>query len=106
MRIWHPIPCSELDRQRLLGEHRELHCIYTVLTQGKKGYSRHPETLRWRGHLPALVARHNEQVEEMQARGWNHHSPLTAPRGSVEWPGTWEPLETMQAKLREKVGKG
>jgi len=60
----------------LLGEHRELHCIWVVLTEGKKGYSRHPETLRWRGRLKALYLRHEELVAEMERRGYRHKSPL------------------------------
>ena len=75
MRIWDIEP-RRLCRNHLLGEHRELHCIWVVLTQGKKGYSRHPETLRWRGRLKALYLRHAELVSEMERRGYNHKSPL------------------------------
>jgi hypothetical protein len=28
----------------LLGEHRELRAIWSVLVSGKKGYARHPKT--------------------------------------------------------------
>jgi hypothetical protein len=75
LRIWDLDP-SILCRKHLLGEHRELHAIWTVITQGKKGYSRHPETLRWKGRLTALYSRHNLLVREMEARGYNHRSPL------------------------------
>ena len=75
MRIWDIEP-RRLCRNHLLGEHRELHCIWVVLTQGKKGYSRHPETLRWRGRLKALFLRHTAQVTEMERRGYRHKSPL------------------------------
>jgi len=77
MRIW-DLPCKRLCRQHLLGEHRELHAIWSVLTSHKKGYARHPETLRWQGRLRALYARHQAQVIEMRRRGYNHHSPLNA----------------------------
>jgi hypothetical protein len=60
----------------LLGEHRELHAIWSILTQKKKGYSRHPETQRWRGKLKALFLRHNDLVGEMTRRGYSHSSPL------------------------------
>ncbi len=43
MRIW-DIPASKLCTKHLLGEHRELHTIWNILTQNKSGYSRHPET--------------------------------------------------------------
>ena len=77
MRIW-DVPVSVLCRQHLLGEHRELHALWTILSQGKVGYSRHPETVRWNGKLAALYLRHAELVHEMIARGYRHHSPLDA----------------------------
>lgn len=77
MRIW-DIPPDKLCRNHLLGEHRELHAIWSVLTKRKKGYSRHPETLRWKGRLKALYARHEKLVKEMKKRGYMHHSPLKA----------------------------
>jgi hypothetical protein len=75
MRIWDIAP-RRLCRAHLLGEHRELHAIWSVLTQGKRGYSRHPETLRWKGKLRALYKRHEAQVAEMERRHYQHHSPL------------------------------
>jgi len=75
MRIW-DIPVEKLCRNHLLGEHRELHAMWSVITQNKKGYSKHPETIRWVGKLKALYLRHNEQVNEMKNRGYNHQSPL------------------------------
>lgn len=75
MRIW-DIPVENLCRNHLLGEHRELHAIWSVITQNKNGYSKHPETIRWVGKLNALYLRHDEQVNEMKHRGYNHQSPL------------------------------
>ena len=75
MRIW-DIPARMLCRQHLLGEHRELHGLWNILTLGKRGYSLHPETLRWVGKTAALYARHQELVMEMQRRGYQHNSPL------------------------------
>lgn len=75
MRIW-DLPPSQLCRKHLLGEHRELHALYTVITQHKKGYSQHPETKRWVGKLQALYNRHEALVQEMTARGYKHKSPL------------------------------
>ena len=76
----------DLCDRHLLGEHRELHAVWSILTTGKRGYARHPETLRWRGRLAALYARHDEQVQEMRRRGFQemrrrgfrHRSPLEA----------------------------
>jgi hypothetical protein len=45
MRVWDIHP-GFLNRQSLLGEHREIHAIHTIVSRQKKGYSRHPETLR------------------------------------------------------------
>lgn len=75
MRIW-DIPPKRLCRSHLLGEHRELHAVWSVLVNGKKGYARHPETLRWRGKLKALFNRHDALVREMAVRGYRHQSPL------------------------------
>jgi hypothetical protein len=75
MRIW-DLPPGALCRNHLLGEHRELHALWTILTTGKVGYARHPETLRWRGKLAALHARHEALVAEMTRRGYRHHTPL------------------------------
>ena len=75
MRIW-DIPVEQLCQKHLLGEHRELHAIWSILTNDKKGYSKHPETLRWKGKLKALYLRHEQQVKEMEKRGFKHKSPL------------------------------
>jgi hypothetical protein len=76
MRIWDQISPAVMCRQHLLGEHRELHGLFNIHHLGKRGYSRHPETVRWLGRLPALKQRHDDLVREMLKRGWNHASPL------------------------------
>lgn len=81
MRIW-DIPPKKLCRNHLLGEHRELHALWTVITEKKKGYSKHPETLRWVGKLHALYMRHENLVSEMINRGYLHASPLDKRRAS------------------------
>jgi hypothetical protein len=75
--VWDISP-ARLCRSHLLGEHRELHAIWSVLTKGRKGYSRHPETLRWKGRLRALYLRHARLVAEFRKRGYTHLSPLDA----------------------------
>ena len=75
MRIWDIDP-ADLCRNHLLGEHRELHGLWNILTQDLTGYRRHPETRRWEGKLAALFARHESLVAEMERRGFNHHSGL------------------------------
>jgi len=77
MRVWDIQP-KYLCRKHLLGEHRELHGLWNILTKhkGSGGYSRHPETLRWVGKQKALYFRHQELVEEFSRRGYSHNTPL------------------------------
>lgn len=75
MRIW-DIPVSELDDKHLMAEHYELHCIWSIIVNDKRGYSRHPETQRWRGKLSALYTRHELQVAEIFRRKFRHKSYL------------------------------
>lgn len=75
MRIWDVSP-TILCRQHLLAEHRELHAVWTVVTEGKSGYAKHPETKRWVGKLKALYKRHEFLVQEMERRGYKHRSFL------------------------------
>ena len=75
MRVWN-IEADVLCNSHLLGEHREIHAIWTILTENKKGYSHHPETLRWKGKLSALYNRHETIVAEMIKRSFSHKSAL------------------------------
>jgi hypothetical protein len=75
MRIW-DIPTEKLCRKHLLGEHSELHAIWSIIIQEKKGYFHHPEVSRWKGKLKALYMKHDEIVNEMKTRGYKHNSPL------------------------------
>jgi hypothetical protein len=77
MRVWDIAP-KYLCRKHLLGEHRELHGLWNILTKhgGKGGYSQHPETLRWVGKTRALYSRHQALVREMEKRGYTDRSPL------------------------------
>jgi hypothetical protein len=75
MRIWDISPGRLCDRH-LLAEHRELHAIWVIITAGREGYSRHPETMRWRGKLRALHLRHERLVKEFSHRVFEHRSPL------------------------------
>ena len=75
MRIWDISP-KYLCHKHLLAEHRELHAVWAILTEGKKGYRQHPETKRWVGKLKALYLRHEKLVLEFKRRGWNHQTPL------------------------------
>lgn len=79
MRIWDIRP-SKLCNKHLLGEHRELHGLWNIITihkdNPKVGYRHHPETLRWVNETGALYHRHELLVKELQIRNMKHHSPL------------------------------
>lgn len=75
IRIWDVSP-EILCRYHLLGEHRELHAVWSIITNNKKAYANHPEIMRWRGRLKALYIRHENLVNEMKGRGYKHHTPL------------------------------
>jgi hypothetical protein len=100
VRIWDLDPASLCDRH-LLGEHRELHAIWSILTAGKRGYRDHPETVRWRGRLAALYARHDRQVAEMCGRGFRHASPLDArlATGALEQTEFIDSVEAQRERL-------
>jgi len=88
VRIW-DLPAGYLNRQSLLGEHRELHGLCNILTEGKTGYSRHPETLRWVGAVDAVHLRHAHEVAEMTLRGYVDRTPLPPARRNARWPATF-----------------
>lgn len=75
MRVWDIHP-GYLSRQSLLGQHAEIHAIYSIITGGKKGYASHPETMRWKGRLHSLARSHALSVKEMTLRAMGHHSPI------------------------------
>lgn len=75
MRIWDVSPKKLCDRH-LFGEHCELHGIWSILTNNKKGYRNHPETKRWVGKNKALYLRHEKLVREMRKRGYCHNSAI------------------------------
>ena len=103
MRIW-DVPPDRLCRNHLLGEHSELHGIWTVLTEDRRGYACHPEVLRWKGKLKALYLKHDEIVAEMIRRGYRHNSPLDAElaTGAEEQDAFVDSLEEQVQILRRK----
>jgi hypothetical protein len=103
MRVWDVDP-SCLCANHLLGEHREIHAIWSILTQGKTGYSKHPETKRWDGKLAALYRRHEENIAEMERRGYNHNSPLdkALATGSATQDSFVDSFEKQKEILRNK----
>lgn len=110
MRVW-DLPVRVLCRQHLLGEHRELHAMWATLAFNRKGYANHPETLRWKGRMCALVDRHDAQVAEMERRGYKHASELPlALHGNPDPTSCGKPRRYAVNSLEEQVlnlwGKG
>lgn len=94
MRVWDRVPPDNLCDKHLLGEHVEIHSIWTMLHRTtSSAYANHPEVKRWKGHLPALKRRHNRVAREMKDRGMNHQSPLPfakSVKGSSKNPDPWD----------------
>ncbi len=88
MRIWDINP-GYLNNLSLLGEHRELHGIVSIILNNKKGYSKHPETVRWKGYEWALGRRHALLASEMKLRGIKDHSPLDLKSNNGHWPSVY-----------------
>jgi pyrimidine dimer DNA glycosylase len=106
MRIWDIDP-GYLNRESLLGEHRELHGIVAILRDGKKGYSRHPETLRWVGLGWALAQRHRLLASEMALRRYRDRTAVTLRARRGAWPATYidAPGEQIVILRRKYVGR-
>jgi uncharacterized protein YbgA (DUF1722 family) len=114
MRIWDISP-GYLNRESLLGEHRELHGIVSIYINNKRGYTSHPETKRWKECLPALYMRHILLVEEMRLRGYKHESPLPVSlfKGenfTIDWPPYLDSparqFDILREKYKHKKEKG
>lgn len=102
MRVWDVEP-SKLCNRHLLGQHNEIHGLWTVITQDRTGYRNHPETRRWSGARCALWRAHEETAAEMARRGFNHRSPIDSDvPGKTELPESITPIEEQIRLLAEK----
>jgi hypothetical protein len=74
MRWWLDKPCSELSREWLLDEHQSTHAYFGGYLKTPSRWSKH----KLIGPMDALVlaVRHQEQVNEMEKRGYKHETPL------------------------------
>ncbi|MCI5132686.1 MAG: DUF1722 domain-containing protein, partial [Candidatus Electrothrix sp. EH2] len=81
--------------------------IVSIIVNGKKGYSKHPETLRWVGYGWALRMRHELLAAEMSLRGFNEKSPVRTESNKGIWPKEYintphEQFALLAEKYREK----
>jgi hypothetical protein len=106
VRVWDVSP-GYLNRQSLLGEHRELHGIHAIISLGRTGYARHPETLRWVRALSGLAWRHQHLADEMRLRGYVDRTPIGTSRRRVVWPGIFidPPSEQFRLLRAKYVGR-
>jgi hypothetical protein len=88
MRVWDLNP-GYLNDQSLLGEHRELHGIVSILANHMQGYSKHPETLRWKECGWALRQRHRLLRAEMSFRGFRDETPVRLRARPAMWPARY-----------------
>jgi Pyrimidine dimer DNA glycosylase len=89
MRIWR-VPFQELDDQRVLGQHHEIHGIWTLIAMFPERKWGKIDNLHGNWSDPdnawQLWNIHQMIEIEMQRRGFNHQSPLEEPpftRGPV-----------------------
>lgn len=103
MRVW-DIPVEKLCNKHLIAQHAEIHAIYNIVIQNKKGYAYHPEVKRWRGHLTALQLKHIRTSIEMLKRGMCENTPLLhyyINETSTD-PKSWQSIEKQIELLRAK----
>jgi uncharacterized protein YbgA (DUF1722 family) len=98
VRVWDVNP-GYLNRQNLLGEHRELHAIVSIIKNNKKGYSRHPETLRWKNFGWALSQCHRLLTAEMNLRGYVDRTPVLLKTQRQRWPEVFVDLPVTQLSI-------
>jgi DNA-binding winged helix-turn-helix (wHTH) protein len=65
MKLWLEMSVQELSREHLLDEHRTVHAVI----------ARPLNNLRF--NLVRVVERHEEIVEELTRRGYQHHTPIS-----------------------------
>ncbi len=92
MRMWLVNP-KVMCRQHLLGEHVEIHMFIGTINLQKKvnGYLE-------KGLLEIhnLYARHDQLVEEMKRRGYNHHSDVDKKWKCVENKGKIDKIKNFK----------
>lgn len=115
------IPPSELTREHLIAEYRELPRIFALVkAAAERGERpddcRNPRTYTLgSGHCRFFYARcawladrYNELVKEMFRRGYRPQFLALAPAAAhipPEWWGSWEPDEAAMAINRERIAE-
>lgn len=110
------VPVTELSRQHLIAEYRELPRVFNLARKAwERGAVRPPpQYCLGKGHLAFfydrlayLARRHAELVREMQRRGYKpaFTEPLTAAHPDIppELWGDWAPTEEALALNRQRI---
>jgi hypothetical protein len=97
LRVWDLDP-KVLCMTHLSGEHRELHGIWSIIKNNKKGYSKHPETLRWYGKLDALKIRHDKIVTEIKNR-----NPNSKHKTDLPWVGDCKSQNKLVDSVEDQI---
>ena len=106
MRMW-MVPPKLMCRQHLLGEHVEIHMLVGTIKRNKsvQGYVDN-------GLIDTnqIQTRHDELVQEMLSRGYNHKSELQYEDklhvGTVDSAGSIQELSRRCAGCRERIENG
>lgn len=75
MKYWLDIPCKDLKREWLLDEHRSVHAYFGGMLKDPDKWAR--SKLIGPMDPEVMFFRHEEQVQEMLARGFKHLTPLS-----------------------------
>jgi hypothetical protein len=102
-RIW-DLPQDKLCRQHLLGEWREALGVWSVINNNKKGYSRHPEILRWINNTEGLYNKLKEIRNEMLRRGYSPKEIPQPVKALVN--GKFELVNTIEEQIINIRNKG
>jgi len=71
VRVWW-VDFSELDDQRVLGQHQEIHMLHSLIVGRRNPWG----GFLWRDE-PFIISVHNRIVVEMEERGWfGHKTPM------------------------------
>ena len=82
MCIWDINP-GYLNNRSLLGEHVEIHKIFSMINKNKVEQYK---IKKWKKYRWALMKRHDIIVSEMKIRGFNHYSPIFSDINIFKWP--------------------
>lgn len=101
MRIWHPRLIPKLCTRHLVAMWREANGAYKIITEGKKGYSKHPATKEYANCPEKLHAVLTKLKSESISRGYNFKQvPVKVSFGGRQ--KVWQTYEEQVARLKEK----